>query len=1090
MRKWLLAATGAFVSIAGVLTIISGDRSAHAKAHDNPQGNVTVEAVITAVQVGDNPDDTDLDLFLRPLAPGEASAFPSTIDKPHDFLDSFWDPGSDEIETWLEGSTTWSFVSAFLPLPVPVPAVPRGFSDGVKGALEETRKRGWSHACKVCAGGEENTCRPDPDEHYYNHNPCPKLFRCGACLWDVWRANADDGADLDPLANITPKAEVFVGRYAGEDDFNKDFFDMVEGLGVTNVDRDEDSEQTYCREFKWDSKKGDWNQSVNQLCGKHALLTGTITYDGAHDERLEIHPLSSIVIAHKPNHYRVGAFIDGSSTSVGGSIGGNILTGGQYWGFDYREDFGRRYMPDTVQFSLAKLMGRQPPTGNGVFWTPECSVHPRSGHNVLSVDRVPVQSGLCDGRSVHMDFSKPTGAAWTAALLTGWQKRKAELKIVSATLKTPGGILAYNPRDALDAKGGYLASSAGGAAPDPRKTTCDFRKRVVDKKSKRGKKDRLKRWYEFEIQTEASVEKADPEKVSWEWTRNKPLSNAIGINPNTIKSPVGKNKFSVWLPVHAMGKYSGQLEGDLVLSDAIAGHENNLTVDVTINRVRQIDDEDGWGDDDFYARVTIDGHKAASGYRDDTRDVSPNWKFHSSVGQHKVPITIVMMDDDDGLNFDDDVVDIHPSGGKRALHIVYDTQTGTVSGDATGQKGQQIHVRGGGNSDRAEVWFTVTHQGRDFAPARPATVASESTALRAPRPMVRLKTTSANVGAGPVFTASLKAKASRFCGDEGALKYIWTKNGTRMSGLTGPGPFEVSLKPGAQELYEVIVHDPWGVEVATDAIVVGAPALEVTVTPSCAVRTTTVTGGLKGLPGGKNHDPMARELCGAVKLTATAIDEGGVGAKWTGTVPASLTYEWSDLQYQEDEAHAKWEPIPTAWLKDASTAVLTIAGPPQLRYLSFAGTLTVTDPKTGRKDIASFKTTNDVTTVQALESIVENLWRAARPGKLLPNPEEKLARIDDPLERSAHALLRRLKNAKSSDEATVTKLRTSVNAFRRYVVWSISKASFGHPKQPHFTKNTTRFRHEPLQEKAKDEAHQRLAHDDALLRALRVRGKR
>src|SRR4029078_8096001 len=127
------------------------------------------------------------------------------------------------------------------------------------------------------------------------------------------------------------------------------------------------------------------------------------------------------------------------------------------------------------------------------------------------------------------------------------------------------------------------------------------------------------------------------------------------------------------------------------------------------------------------------------------------------------------------------------------------------------------------------------------------------------------------------------------------------------------------------------------------------------------------------------------------------------------------------LQYQEDEAHAKWEPIPTAWLKDASTAVLTLAGPPQLRYLSFAGTLTVTDPKTGRKDIASFKTTNDVTTVQALESIVENLWRAAGPGKLLPNPEEKLARIDDPLERSAHALLRRLKNAKSSDEATVTK---------------------------------------------------------------------
>src|SRR5262249_27374491 len=157
----------------------------------------------------------------------------------------------------------------------------------------------------------------------------------------------------------------------------------------------------------------------------------------------------------------------------------HILAGG-YSGFNYREEFGKRLMPETVHFSLAKLMGPQPKVGNGVFWTPECSVRTLSTHNVLSVDKLQAHSTLCDGRSVHLDFSKPTGAAWTADIYAGWQKRKAELKVVSAKLKTPGGILAYNPNDAVDSKGGYLATKAGGP-PDPQKTTCDFRKRATSK---------------------------------------------------------------------------------------------------------------------------------------------------------------------------------------------------------------------------------------------------------------------------------------------------------------------------------------------------------------------------------------------------------------------------------------------------------------------------------------------------------------------------------------------------------------------------------------------------------------------------------
>ncbi|MEA2554132.1 MAG: hypothetical protein QOJ65_2308, partial [Fimbriimonadaceae bacterium] len=36
-------------------------------------------------------------------------------------------------------------------------------------------------------------------------------------------------------------------------------------------------------------------------------------------------------------------------------------------------------------------------------------------------------------------------------------------------------------------------------------------------------------------------------------------------------------------------------------------------------------------------------------------------------------------------------------------------QTGAIGGDAVGTRGNEIHVVGAGNDDKAEIWFTINH---------------------------------------------------------------------------------------------------------------------------------------------------------------------------------------------------------------------------------------------------------------------------------------------------------------------------------------------------------------------------------------------
>jgi hypothetical protein len=134
------------------------------------------------------------------------------------------------------------------------------------------------------------------------------------------------------------------------------------------------------------------------------------------------------------------------------------------------------------------------------------------------------------------------------------------------------------------------------------------------------------------------------------------------------------------------------------------------TITVTIRRVRQIDRPDGFlgGQADYYAKVRIDGVWMKSGHRDNVPDWRPNWSFRRAVARNsRVPIRIELWDHDSTSG--DDKCDINPTRGKKRLDLTYRLSTGRITGDLTGTRRTVIHVRGGGDSDRAEIWLQIDH---------------------------------------------------------------------------------------------------------------------------------------------------------------------------------------------------------------------------------------------------------------------------------------------------------------------------------------------------------------------------------------------
>jgi hypothetical protein len=135
------------------------------------------------------------------------------------------------------------------------------------------------------------------------------------------------------------------------------------------------------------------------------------------------------------------------------------------------------------------------------------------------------------------------------------------------------------------------------------------------------------------------------------------------------------------------------------------------TVSVKIRRTKQVDDLDidvpGFGGADFYAAVTIDSELNTTSTVDDDDDITPNWTESLLTPKPLVDITIELFDADSLARGGDDACDINPRSNRKGLHLVFNAETGAITGDASGSRGQEIHVRGEGDSDRAEIYFTI-----------------------------------------------------------------------------------------------------------------------------------------------------------------------------------------------------------------------------------------------------------------------------------------------------------------------------------------------------------------------------------------------
>ena len=133
----------------------------------------------------------------------------------------------------------------------------------------------------------------------------------------------------------------------------------------------------------------------------------------------------------------------------------------------------------------------------------------------------------------------------------------------------------------------------------------------------------------------------------------------------------------------------------------------NSNVGVTINRVRAIDDLEGFGagDPDFKARITVDRNVYNTPEKTGNT-ITPNWNTSRMTSNNPVQILIELFEVDSTSA--DERCDINPRNGVKPLSLFIDTTTGRITGDVTGMRGVPITVRGAGDSDRCEITFTVT----------------------------------------------------------------------------------------------------------------------------------------------------------------------------------------------------------------------------------------------------------------------------------------------------------------------------------------------------------------------------------------------
>ncbi|MBI3074342.1 MAG: hypothetical protein HYY84_19705 [Deltaproteobacteria bacterium] len=573
----------------------------HAKAH-KLAGFAAVEAVITAVESTDNPGDSDYNFILRPVQPGD-SYYPTAFPKSpvsiagstakvfiSDFLDTFWANGNAHgyFQDWVRSRLQ--------------PTLDKVKSDGAK----------WSEQCKACAGSggdgtgcwlmKKGSCPGGPCGELWpggpNH-PCKKLFSCRECLYDIWRLGGEDSEYTDDLSHYTPKAEIFIGENSECtadnspcNDIGSKLIKVMEGIGVKVSATDSadwfDVESLFfgCKEISWDGTK--WVKDATSAlsespCGKHVLLVGPVSFDGSHEGRPEIHPISAILIAREEKVVKaLGTGKTASLTrrfSVGTFIDGSTESGGD-WSFNYRVGYGAEYLPTKVQVALDILQGNPPPgkwsgeAGSATYggWKSACAWNQNAEHNLNGkVSEIPQPSSepkLCPALQVDMNFGKPAGAAWAGEATVGWTREDVDVTFaMKAKLETPGGILATGSPPFADPpvsappppKASATPPKTPEKVPGPKipfvgslwpkldlvallEPTCDVK---FDPKKSTGWP---RRWYRFKVETDATIDKKiDPKRVAWLFNTSRSDMKIDPAQPAEMKT--GKQSFSVWLSV-------------------------------------------------------------------------------------------------------------------------------------------------------------------------------------------------------------------------------------------------------------------------------------------------------------------------------------------------------------------------------------------------------------------------------------------------------------------------------------------------------------------------------------------------------------
>lgn len=158
-----------------------------------------------------------------------------------------------------------------------------------------------------------------------------------------------------------------------------------------------------------------------------------------------------------------------------------------------------------------------------------------------------------------------------------------------------------------------------------------------------------------------------------------------------------------------------RIGGMLVMATSlvVAGGPTAKNVTVTIDRVKQLDDLDkstpmiSKDRADFYVQIWINGRLWTS-QNLSTDDGRPDWSFTVPVTTRTANIRIKLLDDDGGLEKRDDYVDVNPKANKKDLNLKFDTQTGKITGDVSGRKGQTLQSKGKYDSSQGQIWFTVS----------------------------------------------------------------------------------------------------------------------------------------------------------------------------------------------------------------------------------------------------------------------------------------------------------------------------------------------------------------------------------------------